>query len=147
MPKSNQIDSTRRVSRSLMTGQASLFGSLLSTNEAASGKKKEVRPIAPKIALLELDLIGPIPADPGEVRTRSIGKNWSRRRIRTGDLLIANHLRDGLDVVAMREEIYGPDSRGSVAFPAQCCEVARERRRLARDIENLSRSERGEVIL
>ena len=44
--------------------QASLFGSLLSTDEAAPVKKKEVRPIAPKIALIDLDLIRPNPADP-----------------------------------------------------------------------------------
>src|SRR5574337_1085477 len=65
MKRSNQTTSTRGISRSLMAGQASLFRSPLPTDEAPSRRnKKEAQPRAPKIALIELDLIHPNPAEP-----------------------------------------------------------------------------------
>ena len=45
--------------------QPSLFPSLLPTDEAALRKKKEAgRPSAPKIALIDLNLVRPNPAEP-----------------------------------------------------------------------------------
>lgn len=44
--------------------QASLFGSILPTDEAPSRNKKEAQPTAPKIALIGIHLIHPNPAEP-----------------------------------------------------------------------------------
>jgi ParB family chromosome partitioning protein len=55
--------------------QASLFGSLLSTDEAAPGKKKEARPPAPKIALIDVELVRPNPAEPRKTQgTGGLGR-------------------------------------------------------------------------
>lgn len=75
MKGSKQTNSTRGISRSLMAGQASLFGSLLPTEEAAPVKKKEARPGGPKIAPIDIGLIHPNPAEPRKTQgTEGLGR-------------------------------------------------------------------------